>query len=86
MASPTVSTEAKDPHKTHNLGENEACVSDGALSMTDCGEPAVTTGYLGLGKLMPTNTSGSPDAFISGEHKSDGYNMLKSLDDETSET
>lgn len=40
--------------------------------MTCEGEPAMTTGILGLGKSMPSNMSGRSDIFMSGEHHPDG--------------
>lgn len=40
--------------------------------MTYLGETAVTTGVLGLGKLIPTNTSGRSDHVMLGSHKTNG--------------
>lgn len=47
-------------------------VPNNALSEAKDGEPAVTTGFLGRGKLIPSNTPGSSDNLILGDHHSVG--------------
>lgn len=53
--------------KMHGLGEICAAVSDVADADTDVGWPMVTTGFLGLGKLISTYRSVGSDVVILGE-------------------
>lgn len=54
------------------MEEAEIAVSNGASTNAEDGEPAVTTGLSGRGKLISSNTSGSSDNFDLGDHSSDG--------------
>lgn len=51
------------------MEEAEITVSNGANTEAEDGEPTVTTGFLGRGKLIPSNTSGPPDSFMEGKHR-----------------
>lgn len=70
-----------DPKKHHGIELNTIKVPDGAISLTEEGEPAVTAGILGSGKLIPSNTTGGPDMLILGSTKAKGKEPLKSKDE-----
>lgn len=57
-------------HGSGMLAEAEA--SYGSDSWSVVGEPVVSTGFLGLGKIMSSNSSGSSDWLILGDSSSSG--------------
>lgn len=61
-----LASEAVYSEKAHGVSGNAICVSNDASPIANCGEPAGTTGVLGLGKLMPSNRALITDSVISG--------------------
>ncbi len=79
-------TRSKYTHKLHFSGEEMADAPYDTNSYTKLKEPALTPGFLGSGKLIPTNTTGRSDAFDKGDHTSDGEHADSRIEDESSET
>lgn len=65
-----------DSIKAHGLKDNEATVPDYANAEPKCGETIVTTGFLGLGKLMSTYRTVGSDVFLLGKATAEGSEAL----------
>lgn len=59
-------------------GVCRAAVSSYVNSTSCLGEPAVATGLLGLGKLMPSNSVGGPDMLLLGKASAEGCDSVLS--------
>lgn len=65
------------------MNETEIPVSENANPDAVKGEPASTTGFLGRGKLIPSNTTGSSDVFSSGKTETNGMLAESTKDKES---
>lgn len=58
-------------------------MADDALPLAEKGEPAVTAGVSGSGKLISSYSTGGADCFISGKTPADGNDTSKTNDDKS---
>lgn len=52
--------------------------SDGTDMLTNCGETRATSGFLGLGKLIPSNSTGGSEDVDGGLTTADGRDSMVS--------
>lgn len=72
----TVHTETAYSPKCHYTGDTITIVNNDASPGTECGESVTTSGLLGVGKLMASNTSGGTDMNLEGKATTDGADTL----------
>lgn len=78
-----IATKPAGTNKTHCINETEMAVPEDANSIANKGEPSSTTGLLGRGKLIPPNTTGSPDILIGGSTEAVGIRTESTKDKES---